>query len=84
MNKIEKGRRTRELLEHPEFKDAIAIIRAENVNKWQRCGLKDIETQEECKMLDHAVNELLKRFKRVLDDGKVEEDRQKRTRAQKG
>jgi len=84
MSKIEKGRRARELLEHPEFKDAIAIIRAENVNKWQRCGLKDIETQEECKMLDHAINELLKRFKRVLDDGKIEEDRQQRTRARKG
>jgi len=81
MSKIEKAHRARELLDHPEFQDAVAIIRAENVAKWQKSNLHDKEVQTQCKYMEHAINELLKQFKRVLEDGLLEEATQARNEA---
>jgi hypothetical protein len=73
LNKIEKAQRTRHYCEDPVFQESIAVLRAENVKKWQKCDPKDTDTQIECKYFDKAINELLREFKRTIDDGLMEE-----------
>lgn len=83
MSKIAKAQRVRDLIEHPEFKDAIAVLRTGNIEKWQKSNIHDKEAQTECKYFEKALNDLLRQFKRVIEDGVMEEETNRRNQERK-
>jgi hypothetical protein len=67
----EKGVRAQELLDHPEFRGALAAVRERYHKIWEQSAPEDRETREQAYQALAAVSELERELRIVLGSGRL-------------
>ena len=81
MTPFEKSSAATQLMSSEAFKLVLTDIRSELIEKLESCGIADRELQHEVTLMLQLLKSIPARLQRYVDDGKVEEHRNRQDAA---
>lgn len=88
-NESQRGARANALAQSDIYREAVAAVRAAVVKKWEESPLADRDGQHECRLLLHALDNVVGYIADVVETGKmatfqIESERKRSAAARRG